>query len=291
MATPKFGRNYSLVIEVSSGKEVNNTIEITPPFTIEFDVVRNILSSASAAQIRIYNLSKKNRDLIRFDYSNYGEIRTLKLRAGYGTNLPIIFTGNITQASSVREGTNFVTQIECLDGGYAFANGYTATSFPAETPQEVIIETLLSNLPGVSSGVIGSYPGSISRGNTYCGNTTDILKTLTGGGFFVDNLTGHCLGNSECLEGEIQVIDAASGLLGTPVREQTLVTFDILFEPRLIIGQKIILLSSTDANFNGEYKIISVKHRGMISESVCGEVITTASFFYGASSLNIVGTA
>lgn len=34
----------------------------------------------------------------------------------------------------------------------------------------------------------------------------------------------------------------------------------------------------TEAAFNNTYKVTGVKHRGMISEAVCGSVITTGEF-------------
>lgn len=274
----KFGRNYILEVQTQNG----STLTITLPFTVEFDITRNTLTSANVCQVRIFNLSEKNRNQIRFNVSDYGQFRLVRLRAGYGSNLPVIFTGNISQAWSVREGTNFITQIECYDGGFAFANGLTSAQFPAGTSQRDIIKNLASSLPNVSLGVVGDYPGSLSRGNSYSGATTDILREITGSGFFVDNGKANALNTNEYIDdgAGVAVINSKSGLLGTPVLEQTIVRFDMLFEPQLTLGQKIILESDTANNFNGAYKVTGVKHRGMISEAVCGEVITTGEFFF-----------
>lgn len=263
---------------------------IAPPFTIEFDITRNTLTSANVCSIRIYNLSENNRNAIRFNIMDTGEFRSVQLTAGYGDTktLPVIFSGNITQAWSVREGNNFITSIESFDGGFAFANAETNEVFPSGTAQSTILQSLAASLPNVSLGAIGSYPGSLSRGKSVSGSTTDNLATLSGGGFFIDNGKAHILGDSECLRGEMLVINSASGLLGTPVREQTILTFDMIFEPRLIVGQKIQLDSSTGANFNGNYKIISLKHRGMISQAVCGDAITSVGMFYGVGALTEV---
>lgn len=252
------------------------------PFTIEFDITRNTLTSANICQIRIYNLSEKNRNQIRFNVNEYFTFRSVRLRAGYGTNLPTIFSGNISQAWSVREGVNFITQIECFDGGFAFNNGSTNTTFPAGTQQSTVISTLAESLPHLSLGAVGSYPGQLSRGNTYSGATVDILRELTGEGFFVDVGKANALGTNEYISnvGGTLTIDAQSGLLGTPILEQTIVKFDMIFEPELHVAQRIFLNSLTEKNFNGYYKVTAVKHRGMISAAVCGEVITTGEFFY-----------
>lgn len=282
----KFGRNYLLSVQTQK----NDTLSIQLPFTVEFDITRNILSSANVASIRIFNLSKDNRNLIRKNVTDYGDLRLIRLQAGYGSNLATIFAGNITQAWSVREGVNFITSIESFDGGFAFANGVSNEVFPAGTPQEVIIGKLVDNLKpyGVTPGAVGNFEGLISRGNSFSGPTTDLLSSITGGASFIDNGKLNCLKDDECLVGDIQLIDARSGLLGTPVREQTILNFDMIFEPRIIVGQKIVLQSATDANFNGTYKVISVKHRGMISGAVCGDAITSVGLFAGVPAFKTV---
>lgn len=266
----KYNRNYILLIQRKDG----TTLRITRPFTVEFDIHRNSLSSANVCQIRIYNLAPNNRLQIRKDQYDWGDLRTIAFSAGYGDNLSLAFSGNITQAWSVREGNNMITQIECFDGGFAYVNAVTNDQFPKNTPQESIIDSLASSLPGVTKGAIGSYPGQISRGNSYNGSTTDILGTLTGGGFFIDNGKAHCINDGECLETSIPIISAQSGLLGTPVLEAQYVNFEMLFEPSLKVGQLIQLKSQTGEQFNGTHKVLSLKHRGVISDAVCGDAIT-----------------
>lgn len=280
----KFNRVYELAVQTPSG----STITIALPFTIEFDITRNVLSSANVCSIRIYNLSAKNRNQIRKDAWQINSLELITLKGGYGKNLSTIFTGSVTKAWSVREGNNFITQIECFDGGFAFANGTFNGTFPQGTSQSDMIAELMKALPGgVSIGAIGAYPGTISRANTLSGNTTDILNQITGGGFFIDNGVAHALKDNECLAGQIAVISSASGLLGTPLREELTLTFDILFEPRLEVAQRILLDSVTGANFNSYYKVVGLKHRGTISGAVAGDAITTITVF-AQDSLQVV---
>ena len=282
----KFGRNYILLVET----QTHDTLTIKPPFTVEFDLTRNVLTSANIASMRVYNLSQNNRNQIRKNMNDTADLRKVNLQAGYGNNLPIIFTGDISQAWSVREGTNFITQIESFDGGFAFANGIYNNQFPSNTQQKTVITDMANSLPATTLGKIGNYSGSLSRGNAYSGSPADLLQELTNGGFFIDNGKVNCLNLNECFEGDLQVIDAADGLLGTPVREQTYLNFDMIFEPRLLIGQIIELKSGTDANFNGFYKVVSIKHRGMISETVSGSAITSVGLYapLGSAQLEVI---
>lgn len=296
MALRKFGRNYVLNIQASeSGSPVDrSTITVTPPFTLEFDITRNMSGGSNVASFRVLNLNAKRRAQIRENVTDWHD-RVIQLTAGYGNNLSLVFDGTITQAWSVREGVNFVTQIESFDGGFAFANATSNLPFPANAEQVDIISTLMGDLKGygISIGAIGSFPGKLTRGNSYSGQTCDLLRQLTGGRFYIDNGKAYALADSECIPGPVTLISKDSGLLNTPYREQTIVTIDMLFEPKLIVGQQVTLDSITaDKDINGEYKVISLKHRGTISDAVCGNAITTVQLFQplGSQGLSFAGS-
>lgn len=278
----KFFRNYLVQIEVRGG----GVITVGLPYSIDFDITRNTLSSANVCQVRLRNLAPDTRDLIRWNQSDYGNPRTIRLFAGYGediTNLGEIFSGTYNAAWSVREGVDFITQIECYDGGFAFANGDTNIQFPAGTPlREQIRAIMAKGLPGVTPGAVGLYPGFSGRRCSYVGNTADILSGLTGNGFFIDRGQAHALATNEFIASQEPIfeINAATGLLNTPTREVTIARFEMIFEPRLNVGYLVRISSATESSFNGVFKITAVKHRGTISPVVCGEVITTGEFIF-----------
>lgn len=258
-------------------------MKIGLPFTVEFDIHRNSFSSANAASIRIYNLSQDNRNQIRKDQFDYDDQRKVTLVAGYGDQLALAFEGSISQAWSAREGTNMVTQIESYDGGYAYVNAITNQSYPGQTQFGSIIGSLMDNLAqyGVSKGAVGDYGGQIPRGNSYFGSTTNVLKEITNGGFFIDNGKSYALKDDEALDGNIPLINAQSGLLGTPIKEQQFIRFDMLFEPSLKVAQLVRLESETANHFNGIHKVISLKHTGTISDAVAGTAVTSVGLLPG----------
>lgn len=283
----KFNRNYRLSVQ-GRGGEIH---VIEPPFTMEFDISRKYYKSANYSSIRIYNLSAANRDDIRKNRWDYGDYRSIVLQAGYNNNLFTVFSGNVTQAWSVREGTNFITQMESFDGGFALTNGVFNSPIPANTSKKEAIKTIMSTsgaFPNVIPGAIGNYQGVSSRGNPMNGSPMDLLTDLTGGGAFIDNGKCYALQDNECLAGSILEISSASGLLGTPLLEESFLTFDMIFEPGVFVGQQVSLKSLTAANFNNFYKVISIKHHGVISESVCGDA-TTSIGLYVLNTINTVG--
>lgn len=299
MAQYKFGRNYALNVQTGGGSgsiiDLGSTLVVKPPFTLTFDISRNVFTSTNTASIRVYNLSANHRAQIRKNVTDLGDYRAIQLLAGYGDNLSIAFDGTITNAWSVREGTNFITQIESFDGGFAFANAVSNTPFPIKTTQKEVIASLIGDLSiyGVKPGVIGTFNGpDLVRQNSYEGSTTNLLQQLTGGRFYIDNGKAYALADNECLTGPITTISPASGLLGTPTREQTIVNLEMLFEPKLVVGQQVTLASLTaDRGINGDYKVISLSHRGMISEAVCGDAVTQVGLYQplGSQGLQIVG--
>lgn len=288
----KFGRNYTLFIQGQSG----DILEVTLPLTLEFDITRKLIGSANYGSFRIYNLDRFNRNELRFNMYNFGQFRSVKLYAGYGKNLALIFSGNIHEAWSVRENVNFITQVECFDAGFAYVNSPFTGTPGAGTDQIDIIKQIVNNMsnvdPNVSVGAISnSYSSKISRANPQNGESTELIKDMVGNGFFIDNGKVNCLQNNECLEGDVPVISADSGLLGTPKLEQNILMFDMVFEPRLKVGQLIELVSTTDRTFTGVYKITSVHHRGTISDAVCGDAVTSVSCLQGLGALQLVTAA
>lgn len=284
----KFGRNYRLVVQGSDNQEIN----IALPFTLEFDITRHTLASANVAQIRIYNLSKINRSLIAYNAFNVKQLRTVKLYAGYGDSLALIFNGNITQAWSIREGVNYITQIECYDGGYASVNSDLNITFPAGTPLKVALTQIMTNLPGVDFGAVGNFDGIFAQAKTFSGNAIEILNQLTGNAFFIDNGKAYALKNDEYIQqlAPVVIVNPSTGLLNTPVLEQTVIRFEMLFEPNLNTGNLAFLTSETNPILTGIYKITAVKHRGTISPVVCGNLTTTGEFVNNKENIPVLGT-
>lgn len=282
----KWNRNYILSIQVNGG-----WIDITMPFTMSFHIIRNTLAQANTGRFTILNLSEDTRRKIYKDKYKTAVYKGIELRAGYGDTketLPLIFKGNIKQAYSQRNGVNYETEIEAYDAGFAYVNANTGRSFAQGTTDKQIITTLIKDLPHISVGKIGKFTEKLSKGNTMQGATIELLKNVTKSNFFIDNEKAYCLQENECFKGNLQKITSDTGLLGSPLREEALLTFTILFEPRLQVGQYVQLESSTEKLFNGDYKVIGVEHQGVISDAQSGRCITKVSLYYGAQGLVIL---
>lgn len=290
----KLGRNYSLRVQGSDGE----FITIRLPFTLELDITRNILTGANVSQFRIYNLNERNRNLLKFNLSNYTKYQSVELKAGYGDTLSTIFFGNISNGWSVRQGVDYITTIECYDGGFAYNNARAENiSFSDANgifTQREIISSLVGSLekyhvkPG-KIGAIANGDEASARGTSYSGNTIVLLQDLTGGAFFIDNGIANILTDNEYLDLNLPVfkITAQTGLIDTPVQENTLARLNMIFEPALNVGHRIQVESQTNPWFNGYYKVTSVKHRGTISDAVAGELITSVDFLFSKTLVGV----
>lgn len=279
----KLGRNFKLTVQVSDSEFV----EINYPLTINFDISRNTLAQANTGTFSIVNLAEKTRKQIYHDRYQTLDYRHIKFQAGYEdmVPLPVCFQGDIRQASSVRKGTDFVTTIEAFDGGFAMMNAQTSVSAPAGTNMRDILGSILQAMApqNVQKGAVGGFSGQSERGFSAAGNAWEIANRLASaddGYAYIDNEVANALKVGEYVksDGETLRVNAQTGLLGTPVRFNGRVNCDMLFEPRIRIGQSVILESSETAN-NGRYQVIGVRHRGTISGAVGGDCRTTLTLW------------
>lgn len=65
----------------------------------------------------------------------------------------------------------------------------------------------------------------------------------------------------------------------------------MLFEPRLTVGQLVRVESTTNRQYNRDWKVLGFEHRGIISPSVAGECVTSVRLWFTPEDLvTIPGT-
>ena len=280
----KFGRNYRLDIFTPSGKQI--TIEL--PFTVQFSVVRNTLASANTGSFTIYNLGEVTRNQIFKDRFSVTEYWRIRFWAGYGNRLHEVFTGNALEAFSYKEGSNWVTKLDCFDGMDAIQNGFTSTTIQKGTQNTDIFSRIIDDMPNTVKGLFGSLgEGSAPRGKVLLGQSTDILNTETDGKFFIDRETVNVLTDEEVISGDVVSLDPGQ-LLSTPRRREAFLDVTTLFEPQVQVGQ-VYEITSLESRYNGQYAIKGFSHNGIISSGVNGDARTDLSVWFGASGLQEVG--
>lgn len=288
----KFGRIYDMRISV---KDSDKNISISNPFTLSFYVYRTAMPTANVGKFKLYNLPKNIRDQIRFDVSSLNQRQEIAVKAGYRSlhknlnDLPLIFRGTIKYAYSERVGVDWITTIECYDGGFAIANSRIEETFIRGEKYRSAVEKVADYLDGIEIGTISPSLApkdkTILRGHSVNGKIADILNENFGTNWTIDCGRLNIVADDEALPGILKVVNADTGLLGTPIRQKGIIDFNIVFEPRLLIHQLLTLQPQTDPDFNGTYKLIGFTHQGMISDAQCGEAITGCRVFKGTKDL------
>lgn len=104
-----FGRNYHLEITTTSGE----VLRYEPPIETRF-LVDNFPQHANAtAGITVFGISSRVRELIQLRddaKNNYG---TVILKAGYGDDTGVIFTGSINNVQVAKDGVDTCIKLYC----------------------------------------------------------------------------------------------------------------------------------------------------------------------------------
>lgn len=278
----KLNRKFKILVETIDKK----VVEITTPLTIQFDVERTTSSSINQMNLRVYNLSEKIRNLLYkdkfliLDDGTKKNYRQIILQAGY-KELSTIFKGNVLEVYSYRQGADIITYFNCHDGGYAASNSYSSITIDKSESYEDIFNKLISNLVGIKKGKIGEIEGNPKRGVVFNGNTFTLLQESFDNKIYIDLEEVNLLNDNEAIKGDVLLINSETGLLGTPIRQNTYLTLDMIFEPRIVVGQVIEINSRINPFYNGQFKVDGIKHSGTISDAVGGDCKTSLQLFVG----------
>jgi hypothetical protein len=255
MKLNRFMRNYELVISLKSGD-----VRITPPFRIQFEAFKSINRSLNKATIKIYNLAKDKYNELRKDE---GEKKYLKcsLSVGYD-DLGVVFQGNINDSEIRREGTDIITTLICIDGGYDFLNSFTSKTI---TNKSELVDTVLKDMPNTNKGKVTKQK-PILRPKVLVGNSVKILeKNLQDGeDYFIDGEKLYILKSNEVISDFAPLVNSETGLLTTPSIQDKKLVFDTLMNPLLRCGGLCKLETIYEPKLNGIYRIEAITYSGDI---------------------------
>ncbi len=282
----KFGRTYKMSIQ---GQHFSWTPSY--PLTLEFDVQRNVFASANRGAFTLYNLQQAARRDIFFDRFVQNQRLQVVLQAGYQsmTPLPTIFKGDIRVAWSERRGVDWVTQIECFDGGFAFYNAFAGVTVPAPYTMMQAASALVAKMQpyGVTLGKVSNIKLPDQKTAFYAEGAAwkGLQQLVPGDGqLFVDLGICNILNPNDFLPtatGLVPEISAATGLLGTPRRYGNRTDVRMLFDPQYIVGQQANLVSAESWLSNPALKVQGIHHYGKISPVETGDLFTDLALFSG----------
>lgn len=286
----KWQRNYKIIFEIGEKKGLREyipqeTITVAYPHTLRLNISNGInFSDASKGSFQILNLSQDVQAKLWKDSFNITKYVTMWLYAGYGSEMPLIYVGDILECYSYREGgsVDWITELKSSDEAYLMQYGVANTGFIAGTKFNNILEALLKNNSTYKLGYITAQIPPLKRDRTFIGQTLDILGREYGGyEIFVDKGELNILDEHDVVPSDISVITAESGLLGSPRRSEQYLNCTMLFEPRIKLAQAVKLVSDSIPWVNNIYKVVAISHQGVISPVESGKLTTTLQLYLG----------
>ena len=278
-----FNRDFQLTVgQIPLPVQLADPLQSDTPATIlkvSFSVERNSNKDPNRAEVTIYNLNSVNRETLkqgaelleRFSENKVPYDWPLVIEAGYVGSREVLFSGNITFASSRKETVDFVTDIECGDGERQFRSNRINQSFGPGTPVAAVISAAAAKLgvgPGnlsqkIAPGVFRKGYSVFKTGVTVSGKASKVIdKYLSSAGFTWSIQDGQLqiLAPEETTFEQVVVLTPQTGLIGTPEKgEKGRISVTSLLQGAIKPGRRIALQSE---NVSGFFKVETVKHYG-----------------------------
>lgn len=276
----KLNRQYRLTVQKVDADDnpIDEAIVITNPITMRFSVNRTLFADINSLDVELYNLAPDTYNQLFHDYFNVNR-RTIILEAGYkGQELSIIFIGDMWNCYTSRQGCDIITKIHALVGLKSLQVQSDATL--AGISRNKLLAYAASDM-AMNIEIYSGEDTKFNRPVSIEGNSMGIIQKYTGNNAFMDNGKIIVLEDRDAIKGEVVLINDKSGLLGVPRHEDALLSVDMIFEPRIMIGQIIEIQSRIMSEFDGQYKVYGIKHEGIISDAVASSAITTLEMLVG----------
>jgi len=263
----RFNRDYELTVQVSTGQSV----VVRPPMRLAFGGNKSVIGGLNKLTLSIYNLKQSNRLALVKDAEQQIRI-PLSLSVGYVDGLQLLFKGTVHRGSNSREGPDMVAELECLDGGFDYLNSFTSETVRGKRRA---IDTILGDMPDTGTGKITTQQDLI-RPKVLVGASAKLIDDIVNEGetWYIDDEKLYIIKDDEVVSSFIPVVNSATGLLNTPTRDQSKITFDTLMNPTLKIGALCRLESSSAPHLDGIYKIDTMGYAGDNYGSKWGQQVT-----------------
>lgn len=249
----RFIRDYELIITLTSGE----TVKIIPEIRIQFEIDKSIYGGLNACKIKIFNLSTDKQKKLIKDKED-GQIRIpFLIKAGYD-KLEKLFQGTVFEASTVKQGSDFITTISSQDGLHDYVNSFTSKTVTTNDVKQIVDDMSNTKLGKISARK------ELVRPKVLVGNSAKLIEDSLDDDetYFIDEETIHIIKKDEVLSSYIPVIQSNTGLLNTPVRKNKEVTFNTLLNPSIKIGGLVEIKSQYATHLNGVYKVNTIKYKG-----------------------------
>lgn len=258
---------------VTVGREPPNNFVQTVPDALRIEGLRTTFSlelddkpEPNVATVAVYNLSADSRAQLQ------GKGFRLILAAGYAEETETIFSGDVRNFSTTRDGPDLVTKFEIGDGERAFRFARVSESFGHGTPFSAVLTKVIKAVasdPGNALQVAAGVAGQFSSGYVVHGRAAPELSKLLAPHGFQWSVQGgrlQILGEGEYTADEGPLVSSSTGMVGSPeagAPDKKTGRFSLrvksLLLPRMRPGQRFQIRAESHS---GTWLAKKVKHVG-----------------------------
>lgn len=211
-----FDRQYRLAAGQGgkTGFEIGEVSSTYPvPLHITFSLEKSDLETQNTGKIEVWNLSKAHIAVL--EKTNC----IVSLRAGYGSNMALIFAGYVSFVSTVMDGADRKTTIEVLDSLTEARNTYVSLSYNGTVNWKTIFDDVAAQ---IGCAVVYSYNAqfsNVSNGYSYVGLAKNVLTkgcNCCGMSWSIQNGVLHIKRSGDSISQTGYLISADTGMIESP---------------------------------------------------------------------------
>lgn len=184
---------------------------------IVFDLEKTDVESSNTGTITIYNLNNEHVALLK------EKDCMIALKAGYGANLPLIFSGNITTEYTSDDGPDRETEIQVADGRVAIRDTFVSVTYAGETLAQSIYNDAIGQM-GITcvyslkaQELLKAF--KLPNGFAYVGTAANCLSqmgAMCGLNWTIQNGVCQILFPGDPITTQCFILDESSGLINIP---------------------------------------------------------------------------
>jgi len=229
-----FNRKVRVIIASFESEEIR----------VNFNIEKSLVGYPNLANIKIYNLSESNRNIIEEKGLH------VQLFAGYeDTEAPMLFFGDVVNIVHQKSGADWISEIFAADGVNILSTATINKTLPAGTTTGQVYDELVGQMDGISKGVTEGLKNCLS-------GKRSLLRELQLSGNikdWLDKLSKDCGFDYSVNDGVIEttpskapisdvpptIINQATGMIGSPERTEIGINVKNLLLPALKLGRTI----------------------------------------------------
>lgn len=225
----QFKRVYDLTVIPSDGEA-----RIIKDLRINFEITKSVLSFPNLCKLVIYNPNEETKSALQKKFTK------IVLNVGYEGDVRLLFKGEVRNIFQIKNGIDRLITVYAGDGERDWQNAAFNKTFTENVTISAAIEEVLKTFKEVTIGTINGLPQVADklRGQTLSGSSKDILDDFSNEyGFDWSIQDGEVIITpieSPLENDEAVLINAATGMIGSPTLTEIGADVNTLLNPRLL---------------------------------------------------------